>query len=178
MTITISKKILLPFFTLLIGFVLGINGTSPSNAETTSGQGEILNICINLKSGAIRASSKCDSKTERKTILGGVGAQGEQGPVGPAGPQGERGLTGATGAAGAAGSLSGLRSTTIKFFSPYSMGYEGCPRGFTSRDMTVLTSASVSTSTVNLSGQYQKIVSGINTTKDDLFQCQITVYVP
>ena len=79
MTITISKKVLIPIFTLVTGFVLGVNGTLPSNAETPVVQGEILKVCINLKTGVIRVSNKCDSKTERKSVLGGVGAQGAKG---------------------------------------------------------------------------------------------------
>ena len=119
MTITISKKVITPLITLLIGFVFGITGTLPSNAEdpTPVVQGEILKVCINLKNGVIRVANKCDTKTERKTILGGVGAQGPKGDkgdtgatgaTGAQGPQGERGLTGAT------GSMSGLRTQTIK----------------------------------------------------------------
>jgi hypothetical protein len=146
MTITISKKVITPLITLLIGFVFGITGTLPSNAEdpTPVVQGEILKVCINLKNGVIRVANKCDTKTERKTILGGVGAQGPKGDkgdtgatgaTGAQGPQGERGLTGATGAqgergltgatgaqgpqgerglTGATGSMSGLRTQTIK----------------------------------------------------------------
>jgi hypothetical protein len=108
MTITISKKVLLPIFTLVIGFVLGINGTSPSNAETTVAQGEILKVCINLKTGAIRVSAKCDTKTERKTVLGGVGAQGTQGVQGEQGVKGDTGATGAVGAQGLIG-LTGIQ---------------------------------------------------------------------
>ena len=145
MTITISKKVFLPIFTLVIGFVLGINGTSPSSAETTVAQGEILKVCINLKTGAIRVSAKCDTKTERKTVLGGVGAQGPTGekgdsgavgPTGPTGPQGERGLAGPqgergltgltgaqgaqgyTGATGATGSISSLRTKSLAVWTP------------------------------------------------------------
>jgi hypothetical protein len=90
MRITISKKVFTPVFTLLIGFALGVTGTLPSNAEdpVPVAQGEVLSVCINLKSGAIRASAKCDRKTERKTVLGGTGAQG---------PKGEKGDTGLTG---------------------------------------------------------------------------------
>jgi hypothetical protein len=146
MTITISKKVITPLLTLLIGFALGVTGTLPSNAEDPAPvvQGEILKVCINLKTGVIRVANKCDTKTERKTILGGVGAQGAkgdkgdtgatgatgaigaqgpQGSIGATGPQGERGLTGATGAigpqgerglTGATGSMSGLRTQSIK----------------------------------------------------------------
>ena len=54
-------------------------------------QGEVLNVCINKKTGVIRASSKCDAKAERKTVLGGVGPRGE------VGPQGEQGVIGPQG---------------------------------------------------------------------------------
>jgi hypothetical protein len=111
MTITISKKVLLPILTLLIGFILGINGTSPSNAETTVAQGEILKVCINLKTGVIRVSAKCDTKTERKTVLGGVGAQGTQGIQGEQGLKGDTGATGAVGPQGPIG-LSGPQGAT------------------------------------------------------------------
>lgn len=110
MTITISKKVLIPLLTLLIGFALGVTGTLPSNAEgpVPLAQGEILKVCINLKTGVIRVSNKCEAKTERKSVLGGAGAQGVQGakgdqgdaglvgPQGPVGPKGEPGINGST----------------------------------------------------------------------------------
>lgn len=129
---------------LFAGWLLGASGISPSQAEEVTAapvvQGEIIKVCINLKSGAIRAASKCDSKTERKTVLGGTGAQGPIGPQGEKGDtgsqgiqgvkgdtgaqgtqgiqgiQGERGLQGLqgfTGATGATGSVSGLRTKSI-----------------------------------------------------------------
>ena len=103
MTITISKKVLLPLFTLLIGFSLGINGISQSSAETPVVQGEVLKVCINLKTGVIRVSNKCDTKTERKTVLGSTGAQGIQGETGATGAQGIQGEKGDTGAQGIEG---------------------------------------------------------------------------
>ena len=127
---------------LLLGWLMGATGIAVSQAEeatpTPVVQGEILNVCINKKTGVIRASSKCDAKSERKTVLGGVGprgevgpqgAQGVAGPTGPAGPkgdtgaqgiqgvqgekgiQGDRGLMGLT---GPTGSVSGLRTKTIQ----------------------------------------------------------------
>jgi hypothetical protein len=126
---------------LFAGWLMGASGIASSQAEEVTPapvvQGEIIKVCINLKTGAIRAASKCDSKTERKTVLGGAGAQGPigaqgiqgvagpQGPVGPKGevggqgiqgvqgdkgPQGDRGFTGLT---GATGSVSGLRTKSI-----------------------------------------------------------------
>ena len=125
-----------------VGSVVGLSANTASVAEDVA-QGEVLSVCINKKTGAIKAATKC-AKDERKTVLGGVGPQGVQGekgdkgdvgPVGPqgqqgerglVGPQGERGLTGATGAqgpqgftgaTGATGSLSGLRRTNITFLT-------------------------------------------------------------
>ena len=107
---------------LLAGFVgsmVGLSANTASVAEEAA-QGEVLTVCIDKKSGAIKVANKC-SKQERKTTLGGVGPQGVQGekgdkgdvgPVGPqgvqgerglVGPQGERGLTGATGPQGPQG---------------------------------------------------------------------------
>ena len=130
---------------LIVGWLLGTSGVIASKAEevtpTPVVQGEVLNVCINKKTGVIRASSKCDTKAERKTVLGAVGPrgevgpQGEQGVVGPQGlagpkgdtgaqgiqgnqgergPQGDRGLTGST---GPAGSLSGLRVESIYYYN-------------------------------------------------------------
>lgn len=138
---------------LIVGWLLGTSGVIASRAEEVTPapvvQGEILNVCINKKTGVIRAATKCVAKTERKTVLGGVGAQGEVGPqgeqgvVGPAGPvgpkgdagiqgiqgvQGERGtqgLQGLTGQTGAAGSVSGLRTKEISFVSRYSSDCSG-----------------------------------------------------
>ena len=169
MTITISKKVLLPIFTLVIGFVLGINGTSPSNAETTVVQGEILKVCINLKTGAIRVSVKCDTKTERKTVLGGVGAQGLQGETGETGAQGEtgeQGPQGYTGATGATGSMSGLKTKRIDFLSA---SWLGCGAFGTSQ--TVVTDISVYTS--SFTGK-----TTITPSKTDLSGCSLTVYTP
>jgi hypothetical protein len=120
---------------LIVGWLLGTSGVIASKAEEVTPapvvQGEILSVCINKKTGMIRAASKCVAKTERKTVLGGVGAQGdvgpqgEQGVVGPKGEagtqgiqgiqgqkglQGDRGLVGLT---GPTGSVSGLRTKEI-----------------------------------------------------------------
>jgi hypothetical protein len=135
-------------FALLLGWFLGTSGIAPSQAEEVSPtpevQGEILNVCINKKTGVIRASSKCDTKAERKTVLGGVGPRGDVGPKGEKGDQGatgaqgiqglkgdqgaqgiqgvkgDQGLQGAqgfTGATGATGSVSGLRTKSIEVWS-------------------------------------------------------------
>lgn len=113
---------------LIVGYIFG-SGLTPLHAEDPVPVGEILSVCINKKTGALRVANKCTT-AERKTVLGGVGARGEkgdkgdtgatgltgapgavgpQGSQGPAGTnglngvQGERGLTGATGATGSQG---------------------------------------------------------------------------
>lgn len=138
---------------LIVGWLLGTSGVIASKAEeATTGpvvQGEILSVCINKKTGVIRASSKCDAKSERKTVLGGVGprgevgpqgAQGVAGPTGPAGPkgdtgpqgvqgvQGEKGLQGdrgLIGLTGPAGSVNGLRTKSITVWEQY-LGSDTC----------------------------------------------------
>ena len=195
MTITISKRFISSILTLLIGFALGVTGTLPSNAEDPAAvvQGEVLKVCINLKTGVIRVSSKCDTKTERKTVLGGTGAQGAKGETGatgatgatgdtgatgsvgltgatgPQGPQGERGITGLTGAqgpqgyTGATGSVSGLRTTRIEFLNGGS--WTGCPNSFIGTPATVVTSVSV-------------ISNRVFTNTKTLDGCSLTVYTP
>ena len=135
MKIQVDLRVLIA---LIIGIVVGAFAIQPVSADTT--QGEVLNVCITKKTGAIRVASKCASG-ERSTVLGGVGPKGDQGiqgEVGPAGPQGltgpqgpkgdqgpqglqgvqglqgERGYTGAT---GPTGTVSGLRTTTIREWS-------------------------------------------------------------
>jgi len=197
MTFTISKKHITPVLTLLIGFVLGMGGTFPLSAEETPTpvvvQGEVLKVCINLKTGVIRVSNKCDTKTERKTVLGGAGAQGAKGDkgdtgatgltgpmglTGAAGPQGiqgiqgERGFTGLTGPqgpqgfTGATGSVSGLKVASLNFLHN---GYL-CP-GYGSSSVAVLTSASLS---------YSSLLSSLrlNTNSTTLKTCVVSVYTP
>jgi len=95
---------------LVIGFLLG-SGISPLNAaDPVSTTGEILKICINTKTGAIRVASKCTT-AERKTVLGGVGATGDKGDIGEKGSTGDTGVTGATGAQGPAGT-NGINGAT------------------------------------------------------------------
>lgn len=188
-------KRLLPFLTLILGFILGIGGSLPSNAEDPAPvlQGEILKVCIHLKTGVIRVSSKCDTKTERKTVLGGTGAQGAKGDkgdmgatgqtgttgavgltgaTGQQGPQGERGIMGSTGvqgpqgftgATGATGSVSGLRRTNITFLT----NDYGCP-GYAS-SVTYLTSVSWNS--------YDKY-NPISATSRSLKGCSTDVYTP
>ena len=153
---------------LVVGFGIGSATTGPAIAEettvaTTIPQGDLLKVCIDKKTGAIRAASKC-KPTERAYVLGGPGPQGIQGiqgakgdtgdqgiqgvkgdtgPQGIQGIQGERGLQGErgfTGATGATGSVSGLSTQTIDFLSASSYG---CPGYGSSK--TVLTDVTLST---------------------------------
>jgi hypothetical protein len=130
---------------LIFGLAIG-TGITPLHADDpVPATGEVLKVCIDKKTGVIKASTKC-SKTERATILGGVGPQGSKGDtgeVGPVGPQGiqgvpgpqgiqgERGLTGLqglqgergfVGATGPTGTVSGLRQTSLTVWEPSSLG--------------------------------------------------------
>jgi hypothetical protein len=115
-----KRELVVALLAGFVGSVIGMSVNTASVAEEVA-QGEVLTVCIDKKTGAIKVANKC-SKQERKTTLGGVGPQGVQGekgdigdvgPVGPqglqgergvSGPQGERGLTGATGVQGPQGS--------------------------------------------------------------------------
>jgi hypothetical protein len=179
---------------LVIGLLLG-SGISPLNAaDPVLTTGEILKVCINTKTGAIRVASKCTS-AERKTVLGGVGATGEKGDTGatgekgdtgaqgPAGtngingatgatgPQGEKGTTGAqgpqgfTGATGATGSLASLRTKSITVWEQSYISSCGGYSGF-----TVLNSnTSLSTFLGSLS---------LNKSCSTLYPSNVTVYAP
>ena len=151
---------------LLAGFVGSIVGLSANTASVAeeAAQGEVLTVCIDKKTGAIKVANKC-SKQERKTTLGGVGPQGVQGekgdkgdvgPVGPqgvqgerglVGPQGERGLTGATGATGPQGErgLAGPQGT-VGATGP--QGPQG-ERGFTGPQGPAGTISGLSTTRIN-----------------------------
>ena len=171
---------------LFAGWLVGVSGIASSQAEEVTPppivQGEIIKVCINLKSGAIRAASKCDSRTERKTVLGGtgaqgsVGSQGEKGDTGTQGIQGVKGETGSqgiqgekgiqglqgfTGLTGATGTVSGLNTKRIDFLAgPYSL----CNG--------LGTSASV---VGNVSVGYS---GSLSVSKTTIQGCTVTVYIP
>ncbi len=177
---------------LIVGFIFG-SGLTPLHAEDPVPAGEILSVCINKKTGAIRVANKCTT-AERKTVLGGVGARGEkgdkgdtgatgltgetgavgpQGATGLQGPQGERGLTGATGAqgpqgftgaTGATGSVLGMSTKSLNFLSN---SIFGCPGYGTS--VSVLTDVSLST----FFG-----TTRITPSSTTLRGCSVTVYTP
>jgi hypothetical protein len=179
---------------LFIGIGIGTSVNGPAQAEETAtaaaaSQGDLLKVCIDNKSGAIRAASKCKS-SERAYVLGGpgprgpqglqgqtgltgpqgpkgeTGSQGEQGIQGIKGDQGVQGIQGFTGATGATGSVSGLRTQSIDVLSGSAYG---CPGYGTSK--TVVTDVSISTST--FLGQ-TRVTPSTTTTK--LYGCSLTVY--
>ena len=99
-----KRELILGLLAGLVGSVMGMSVNTASVAEQVA-QGEVLTVCINKKTGAIKVANKC-SKEERKTTLGGVGpqgAQGERGEVGAVGPVGPQGVTGDIGPAGEQG---------------------------------------------------------------------------
>ncbi|MFM7492182.1 MAG: hypothetical protein ACKO20_06810, partial [Actinomycetota bacterium] len=85
---------------LLAGIMIGSLGFGNAIAEETTTtttttatteavpQGDLLSVCIDKKSGAMRASKSC-KKTERSYVLGGPGPEGPKGEVGPQGPKGD-----------------------------------------------------------------------------------------
>ena len=173
---------------LILGLAIG-SGITPLHAEDpVETTGEVIKVCIDKKTGVIKASTKC-LKTERATVLGGVGPKGEKGdtgevgPVGPqgiqgvAGPQGiqgERGLTGAqglqgdrgfTGATGPTGTVSGLRQTSLTVWEPSSIG-SSCS-GFGYSALGPSTSISVFSGTVSL-----------NKSCISFYSKNVTVYAP
>jgi len=130
-----KREMTLIGLSMSLGVFIGTGLLQSSMAEE-SAQGEVVSVCINKKTGAIRASDKC-VKGERPTVLGGVGPQGPQGEKGEVGPQGVQGNTGPqgpkgdtgpqglqgiqgvqgergpTGATGATGQVTGLRTKSI-----------------------------------------------------------------
>ena len=181
MTKNETSKIATALFTgILIGSLgLGIATAEETPVPTTTTapvlKGEVIAICIDKKTGVIRATSTC-KKTERSATLGGAGPRGEKGDkgdTGSAGPQGVQGtpgingtngVNGATGATGATGSVSGLRTESIDFLSG---SVFGCPGFGTSK--TVVTDVRSFTS---FSGS-----TTISPTTTRLYGCSATVYV-
>ena len=107
--------------TLAFGFFLGTStfGTSTAADSTplsTSVQGDSLKVCVDKKTGAIRAVISCKA-TEKKFMLGGPGPQGEKGDKGEIGPQGTIGLQGVPGVKGADGKSAELKLKTISFLA-------------------------------------------------------------
>jgi hypothetical protein len=119
-------------FALVFGLLLGSYGFGIATAEetpsaTAASVGEVIAVCIDKKTGVIRAAATC-KKTERKTVLGGAGAQGPKGDKGDIGAQGPQGLQGERGLVGSSGSVSGLRTQVIPVLKRY-YGSDTCLSG-------------------------------------------------
>jgi hypothetical protein len=97
----ISRKYLQLILALIVGWALGSANLNIASAEDPV-QGEILKVCIDKKTGAIRAVAKC-TKNERATVLGGIGPKGEKGETGAQGIPGKDGVDGKDGATGPQG---------------------------------------------------------------------------
>ena len=159
---------------LFAGILIGSLGIGIATADETPTpiptvvQGEVISVCIDKKTGVIRASTSC-KKTERATVLGGAGAQGpkgEKGDTGATGAQGLPGLQGLPGATGATGSVSGLRTKSITVWEQSFIG--GSCGGFTGFSaLNGNTSLSSYGSTISL-----------NKSCSTLYPSSVTVYAP
>jgi hypothetical protein len=132
MTKTESSKVSIALFAGILIGSLGLGMATAEEIPTPTPtpsvavvQGEVISVCIDKKTGVIRASTIC-KKTERKTVLGGTGAQGLKGEtgvtgatgaIGATGAQGLPGVNGLNGATGAPGSVSGLRKQTLYYYN-------------------------------------------------------------
>jgi hypothetical protein len=186
-----KSKLAIVVLSLLVGFGIGSVTTGTATAEEVVTpepvpQGDLLKVCIDKKTGVIRASGKCKT-TEKSYSLGGPGPQGpqgEKGDTGAIGPQGiqgvkgdmglqglkgiqgDRGLQGPQGVqgfTGPTGAVTGLRTENIDFLSGSAFG---CPGFGTSK--TVVTDVRLSTF-LNSTSLYP--------TTTRLYGCSATVYV-
>ena len=167
---------------LITGILVGSFGLGSATADETPSptpsavaipQGEILSVCIDKKTGIIRAASTC-KKTERSTTLGGAGPRGEKGDKGDTGATGLQGLQGTpgtngidgrTGATGATGSVSGLRTRSI---TVWEQSFSSSCSGFLSFNaLNGNTSLSSYGSTISL-----------NKSCSSLYPSNVTVYAP
>ena len=132
---------------LIVGFIFG-SGLTPLHAEDPVPAGEILNVCINKKTGALRVANKCTT-AERKTVLGGVGARGEKGDKGDTGATGLTGETGAVGPQGAQGpaGTNGVNGAQGERGLTGATGAQG-PQGFTGATGATGSVASLRTRTI------------------------------
>ena len=179
MTKNESTKIAIALFAgILIGsFGLGTatadETPSPTPSAVAVPQGEVISICIDKKTGIMRAASTC-KKTERSTTLGGSGPRGEKGDKGDTGATGlqgfqgtpgTNGIDGRTGATGATGSVSGLRTRSI---TVWEQSFSSSCSGFLSFNaLNGNTSLSSYGSTISL-----------NKSCSSLFPSNVTVYAP
>jgi hypothetical protein len=175
---------------LLIGFLIGTSTLGTASAEESPTvaalpQGDLLKVCIDKKSGAIRAATKCKN-TEKPYSLGGPGPQGPKGDQGVQGEQGTQGIQGVkgdtgshgiqgiqgekgiqgdrglVGQTGATGTVSGLSSKRISYVAEGS----GCYPSF-----SAVTAASLKLSWAGL-------LEGLNTSTKTFSICTVSVYAP
>jgi hypothetical protein len=184
-----KSKLAIVAVSLLLGFGIGSVSTGTATADevitpANVPQGDLLKVCIDKKTGVIRAASKCRA-TERAYVLGGPGPQGpqgEKGDTGATGPQGIQGIKGDIGLQGLQG-LQGIR------------GLQG-ERGFTGLTGATGTVSGLSTRRIDfLSGPYSlcnglgtsaSVVSGVSVgfggnlsvSRTTLQGCSMSVYVP
>ena len=177
---------------LIVGFIFG-SGLTPLHAEDPVPVGEILNVCINKKSGALRVANKCTT-AERKTVLGGVGARGGKGDTGATGLRGETGAVGPQGAQGPVGT-NGLNGTQGERGLTGATGPQG-PQGLTGTTGATGSVSALSTRRLDfLSGPYS-LCNGLGTSasvvgnvsvgfngslsvsRTTLQGCSVTVYAP
>ena len=175
---------------LVVGIGIGTSMNGPAQAEETSTvatapQGDLLKVCIDKKTGSMRAASKC-KPTERLYELGGPGPrgpQGEKGDVGATGSQGiqglkgdqgvqgiqgkigERGSEGPQGFTGATGSVSGLRTKSIEVWQKDIIG--SCSSWFGIAMLSGDTSLSQYSNTISLNKRCVSMSSS-----------NVTVYAP
>ena len=177
---------------LASGFFLGTSTLGSATADDTTvatvPQGDVLKVCIEKKTGVIRAASTC-KKSERSYVLGGPGPQGTQGvkgDVGSTGPQGTQGqagpqgiqgikgdtgltglqgIQGFTGLTGPAGTVSGLRTKSITVWEQSYLSSCGGYTGFNALNGN--TSISTYGSTISL-----------NKSCSTLYPSSVTVYTP
>ena len=180
---------------LIVGFIFG-SGLAPLHAEDPVPAGEILSVCINKKTGALRVANKCTT-AERKTVLGGVGAKGEKGDKGDTGATGLTGETGAVGPQGAQGpaGTNGINGAQGERGLTGPTGPQG-PQGFTGATGATGTMSGLSTRRLDfLSGPYS-LCNGLGTSasvvgnvsvgfsgslsvsRTTLQGCSVTVYAP
>jgi hypothetical protein len=193
---TTTRANLQTIFILSIGIVIGSFGFGNASADDTTTTtvtaatipaGDMISVCINKKSGAIRASTKCTS-SERSSSLGGPGPQGPKGdagsvgpiglvgPAGPVGPKGDvgpigiqgvQGVAGPTGMTGATGSVSGLRTKSI---TTMSTGFGSSCSTFAISGPSLLNG----NSSISVSGSFVTF----NKNCTNLTESSVTVYAP
>ena len=173
------------FTALIVGVFIGSVSFGNASAEETAASTppiQVLNVCIDKKTYAMRAVKFCKS-TERAVILGvkgpqgmpgATGAQGNQGATGAVGATGNQGSTGATGAqgnqgitgaTGAPGSVASLRTRSITVWEQGFSSFCGSFGGFYALNGN--TSLSQFGSTISLNKSCSSLVQG-----------SVTVYAP